>query len=653
MIAKMRKLNLAALSYDRDAVLNALQRTNAVELKEDSQTECEPLTADRGELAARLAAVEEALEVVTAAAEAREKKNFQKDGFSVRYSEFDAALGLRGRAEEVVAQVRALSEEIAAGETEQAKLLRTIAAAEPYRMLDRPVSAFHDTRATFTRLGTLTSSAWEEVRPALDSPLVAYSAQEGGELVLLAVTGHLSVRGEVDSLLGGAAFSACPFSGNKTGAELLGGLEADRDAAQKRTEAAQDALAALSDEIRMLKLYADRVSFELEKADAAAMMHGTERTFFLEAFVPADEEEKVARVLGALPYALWYSFSDPSEDEAVPTLLRNNPVVANFESITNMYSPPNARELDPNTVMGFFYSLFLGFIMADIGYGLLMILGGGALYFRMKGGVKSLAGVFAVGGFFTVFWGSLFNSLFGIAVLPFTVMPDARSSMYHFIGIGIPSVLIVSLLLGAFQLFAGYLCKMAQHVRRGEIADGILDGGVWAVFSLGVELALIGLVEEFHLSVLSTVGGIIAAVCLAVAVCTAGRKEKALGKISKGFGAAYGLVNYFTDVLSYIRLYGLMLTGAVIAQVVSQYSIQFMTSGSALVVLGPILMVAGHLFNLAISLLGAYIHTARLQYVEFFGRFYEGEGELFVPLGSSWRHIEPVADEGKAASQEA
>ena len=127
----------------------------------------------------------------------------------------------------------------------------------------------------------------------------------------------------------------------------------------------------------------------------------------------------------------------------------------------------------------------------------------------------------------------------------------------------------------------------------------------------------------------------------------AGRKEKLLGKFTKGFGAAYGIINYASDILSYARLYGLMLSGAVIAQIISGYAVTgmngstgFLMSGNpALIILGVILLIVGHTFNLAIGLLGAYIHDARLQYVEFYGRFFEGEGELFAPLGSNHKFI--------------
>ena len=153
-------------------------------------------------------------------------------------------------------------------------------------------------------------------------------------------------------------------------------------------------------------------------------------------------------------------------------------------------------------------------------------------------------------------------------------------------------------------------------------------------------MAIVGLLEEAKLPILAKVGGLTAGGALLIAVLTAGRKEKFFGKFTKGFGAAYGVINYASDILSYARLYGLMLSGVVIAQIIAQYSVGFITGGNVLfIALGVLLLVVGNAFNLVMNLLGAYIHDARLQYVEFYGRFYEGNGELFKPLGSEHKYI--------------
>lgn len=646
----MRKLNLVAMSYDRDAVLNALQRTNAVEVKQHAEAAgSTALAAEGEELNSYLFSLEGALELLLSEAESYAKEHklkFEppKDGFEVTYSEFMSAEGYKQEADALVSRVNALSDGKNALKATLSKTERAAQAAQIYSALALPFHAFCGTVHTKTVLGTLPAGMWAGVRAAIgELPLAdLHVFAENADSVLLSVTAHKTVAEEVDQLLRGAGFSPCPFTGEDTGAERYASLTAECARLRDEISLNGKAFYELSAQIGMLKVYCDYVGYRLEKAQLSDKMRGTERTFLLEAYVPKGAEEGVRAALSSVSGAVYLEFSDPAEGETVPTLLRNNKVVENFEAITNMYSPPSSREFDPNAIMSVFYSIFLGFIMADILYGVIMSVGGGLIWWKnraKKSGLKNLAGVFAVGGILSIVWGFLFNSLAGVAVLPFTVMPNAQSDMWSFVGISIPSVLLITLIMGIVQLFAGYVCRMVQCIRWGRVWDGLLDGGVWAVFSLGVEIAVVGLVEEFHLSSLAPVGGIIAAASLAVAVFTAGRKEKLFGKFTKGFGALYGIVSYVSDILSYARLYGLMLSGAVIAEIVSQYAVQFIQTSVPLAIFGIVLMIIGHVFNLAIGLLGAYIHDARLQYVEFYGRFYEGDGELFTPLGSVHNHV--------------
>lgn len=650
-IAEMSKLNLVAMSYDRDKILNALQRTNATEVKLQYEAEnTVALSSDGEQLRAYLSSIENALDCLCAQTEEYNKSNkiksdALKDGFEISYSEFLSAKDKKQEMDALVARINLLynrKKELAA---ELAKLRRTQRAAQIYSAVNVPLNSFRDTQHVKVRLGTVPVAAREDFFKAMEEDkLCACSAINSGEdeVLVLAAAHKSSVR--FDSVLQDFGFSPCPFDGEVSGAELCSSLNERESEIIKQIKAAESDFYALNTNIRQLKIYSDYVSFELEKEELSDKLRATQTTFLLEAYVPAEAEESVKEALDGVTDAVYYEFSQPSEDETPPTLYKNNAVVKNFETITNMYSPVNYREFDPNAVMSLFYSIFLGFIMGDIGYGLLMIIGGGFVYLKNRGrdsGLKRLAGVFAVGGIFAVIWGILFNSLFGIQLefMP-TIMPDAQRDMWSFLGISVPAVLVISLEIGVVQLMAGYICRAWQCWRRGKFADGILDGMVWAVFSVGVGIAVVGLIDEANMPVLATVGGIIAAVCLVIAILTAGRKEKLLGKFTKGFGAAYGIINYVSDVLSYARLYGLMLSGAVIAQIVSQYSVQFITGGNpAFVILGVVLMLVGHVFNLAIGLLGAYIHDARLQYVEFYGRFYEGEGELFSPLGSQHKHV--------------
>ncbi len=666
-IAVMRKLRVAAISYEGDKILDALSKTGAAEIKilEAEENIARPVS-DAAALSSRLEEAEGALKELVASSEryAKEhKKAFkpEKDGFFVTYEEFMNA-EKREEAEALIAEIKRLAAERVRLSASLASLEKTILSLSPYKEFEILFSAFSNTPRLRVFLGTV-----ENVKEELFETLADACVKTEGNTVL--VVALKEAEKETEEFLRGLDFAPCPFLKEAgTGKELYARLNEEKKDLLREIEKIDEAEFALCENIRFLKVYCDRIAYELEKAESVSgKMLATERVILLEAYAPKESEEEISAALSAVTDSAYFDFVEPEEDEMPPTLMRNNGLTKNFEAITNLYSPPNSKEFDPTTVMGIFYSVFLGFIMGDIGYGLFMLIGGGLLWWKNRvkdNGLKRLAAVFAIGGVFAVIWGFLFDSLFGIAILHMRVMPPLLegNTNWHVLGIAIPALLIVALEVGVVQLFAGYVCRAIQCWRRGKIWDGIFDGVVWAVFSIGVGLAIAGLVEELNMIILAYVGGIAAGAMLLAAMLTAGRKEKILGKFTKGFGAAYGVINYASDILSYARLYGLMLSGAVIAEIVSGYALTgyggstgMIVSGNAgLAVLGVVLLLLGHLLNLALSLLGAYIHDARLQYVEFYGRFYEGEGELFSPLGSKHAHvfIVPKAYEAKFAKKD-
>ena len=649
----MSKLNLVALLYERDKILNALQRTRAAEVKTHTVLDnTQVCSSSLSELEERIRVLEGALDYLVRGVSGFISDNKIKDlkiesEYSLSYSEFLQAGEKREQIEGYIARITTLEEQKKELEASLLKSRRLEKTASIYRVLKQPFSILESGTRVIYRLGTIPVQAFEVLEKEQE-PLFYISKlniQENEALVFAAF--HKALDG--DKILQGASFNACPFkegSGESVYKTAVAEIEAATDGLRDNA----DELFKMREFIKPLRIYCDYLKFELEKAALAEKLRATQETFLLEAYVPTESEKVVGEAIDGVTNAAYYEFSKPAEDEIPPTLYLNNAIVSNFETITDMYSPPSSKEFDPNTVMAFFYSLFLGFIMGDVGYGLIMLLGGGALWFKLRskgGGLARLSGVFAVGGIFAIVWGLLFNSIFGIKFGYPAVLPDAREDRWAFMGIQVPSVLIISLELGVVHLFAGYICKTVQCFRRGYIGDGICEGVIWAIFSFGVGIAIAGLVDELDFIELAYGGGIVAAAALVMAMLTAGRKEKFFGKFTKGFGAAYGIINYASDILSYARLYGLMLSGAVIAQIISDYAVSgmngnvgFLFSGNPmLIVLGIFILVVGHAFNFAIGLLGAYIHDARLQYVEFYGRFFEGDGELFAPLGSRHDYV--------------
>ena len=650
----MSKLNLVAISYERDKILNALQRTRAAEVKTHTVLENTQVPeSSLSELEERIRVLEDALDYLVAGVSTFISDNKIKDlkiesEYSITYSEFLESGEKASECEEYISRINALEEQKKELEAALLKSRRLEKTARIYRVADKPFSILESGTRVIYRLGTMPVQSFDALEKAQD-PLfyiTKLNTDENDALVFAAF--HKSLDG--DKILQGASFNACPFK-EGTGESIYNGAVADIEKATAGLRDNADALFQMREFIKPLRIYCDYLKFELEKASLSDKLRATQQTFLLEAYVPTESEKEVGEAIDGVTNAAYYEFTKPAEDEIPPTLYRNNAIISNFETITDMYSPPSSKEFDPSTIMALFYSLFLGFIMGDMGYGLIMLLGGGAIWLKMRakgGGLARLSGVFAVGGIFAIVWGLLFDSLFGISLgMPFK-LPDAQSDMWSFIGIKVPAVLVISMELGVVQLFAGYICKAVQCFRRGEIGDGICDGIIWALFSFGVGLAIAGLVDEFNFIEFAYAGGIIAGASLVMAMLTAGRKEKFFGKFTKGFGAAYGIINYASDILSYARLYGLMLSGAVIAKIISGYAVTGEMSGSVgfifsgdpvLIILGVLILIVGHAFNFAIGLLGAYIHDARLQYVEFYGKFFEGDGELFAPLGSKHNYV--------------
>ena len=657
-IAEMQKLNLVALSYDRDGILNALQRTGAVEVTFPSEVENTTVPiVNLEEGQAKLSSVEAALQALSAEVEKYDKENktssgVLKDGFVVTYEDFISAKDRGEAIEESIAKINALIDERNGYKNELAKLKKELKSSAVYSSLTLPFSAFLGTANTRGRLGTVSATAMDSVLESLSKIELceAQALANADDTTLMFVLSHKSVSEATDGILSTFGFSDCPYQGEETGKDRFERLQAEERSLLAKISENECAVYVMKEEIKPIKIYADALAFELEKETLSEKLRTTASTFLLEGYVPAFMTEKVKEELLKVSSAVYIAFSEPTEEETPPTLLQNGKLVESFEGITNMYSPPHYREFDPNGVMAFFYSLFMGFIIGDMGYGILMSLIGGFIWWKNRNeptGMSRLAGAFACGGVFAVLFGALFNSFFGIAIFGAenTIMPDPQKGMCALVGIEVPSVLVIALVIGIVHLLVGYVCKAVQEFRRGNLLDGIFDGITWAVFSLGAALAIVGLVEfrkypNINLSFLAPIGGITAGVALAIAVFSAARKGKGFGRFTKSFGAAYGIINYASDILSYARLYGLMLSGAVVAQIISSAALGFFAGGNILLILlGVVLLVVGHAFNLVMNLLGAYIHDARLQYVEFYGRFFEGEGELFKPLGSSQKYI--------------
>ena len=380
-------------------------------------------------------------------------------------------------------------------------------------------------------------------------------------------------------------------------------------------------------------------------------------TFVMTGYIPEKDGEKLKKYLFE-KYSAEVEL-EQAEGEDVPVLLKNNPLVAPTEGVLLSYSAPSRFELDPTAVMAIFYYVFFGMMFSDAGYGFVMALACAIaiLKFRnMEEGLKRSVKMFFFCGLSTLFWGLMFGSFFGDAVSVIfntfvgkapPVIPGITTPIWFnpTVGSGPTTLLMFSFLFGIIHLFAGLTLQAVNYIRDGKFIYAIYDDLSWMLVVTGAVFALLstdmlsGMMNGFKLdSVFLTIGGIMAGVGAVIILIFSGRESKnPLKRLLKGAYNLYGATSYLSDILSYSRLLALGLATGVVAGVFNQLGSML---GNSLigVILFIIVFVIGHLLNIGINALGAYVHTNRLQFVEFFGKFYTGGGRDFKPYAVNTKH---------------
>ena len=661
-IVEMTKIKCIGLAYQKEAILNTLHKIGCVEIFATEEKENTVLITnekEKEEITEKYQNTKKTIDFILDIIEKSKEKSYgiadTKDltkNFFVSYDDFISIPNKEIELSYTVYKTGEYADALLSKKTEKIKLNNLCSQLEPYIDLKEKFSDYKDTKTTKVVLGTIKAENIQELKERLKnyplSEIIVYSEKTTS---VIAVISSYSESDKLLSELNELGFNKCLFNFDMTASEKIAEIQNQIGDIEKEEDEIQKCVCDSSVFIKDLKVLCDFYKFRLEKINASENFRCTEKTFILEGYLPTEDKEKVENALKGTTEAIFIEFSKPLETDNPPTLTKNLKLVHQTEFITDMYSVPDYSEKDPNNIVFFFFMLFMGVIMADIGYGLLMIVIGVMLARKIPvdNGAKKLWNVIAIGGVFAIIFGILFNSLFGFAVLPFSILPSPVPSVGG--RNGLMTILLGCLGLGVLQIAVGYLYKGINCFRKGRILDGILDGIVWVIFFIGFILAgfnfLIGyLMPDATLpdniynffNKMTKPGLIMAGGAIVIEALLTGRYEKGFGKFSKGFGAVYGLISIFSDILSYARLFGLMLSGMIIAQTFNNLGIGLMSSSIGLI-FGPIVILLGHVFNIAMGVLGAYIHDSRLQYIEFFSKFYTGEGEPFVPLGSKLDYI--------------
>lgn len=526
---------------------------------------------------------------------------------------------------------------------EQNRLESSIMQLRPWLGLDVPLE-YEAAGSFFYYRGILPSAAnvsdlegeLAENSPASQLDLVSSDGEQHYVTLLV----HNSCREEALSLLKQRGFSQSTLRDAKgTARQWMERQEKEiTDIGRQRQELVA-AIETHRDAHALLEQAIDAYGQEAEEDELLSGLNRTDKTVVLTGWLPEKAAGAVSAVLEK--HGCAYSLDDPQEGENPPTTMENGPLGRPFGAVTEMYGMPAYGSLvDPNPLMAPFYIVFFGFIMCDAVYGLLMILGCWLALKLMKpqGTMKQMITLFFYCGFSTFAAGVLTGGWLGDAI---PLLSEAMTGK----AIAIPPIwfspleepmtmLIFSLAMGAVQIVVGLAISAWRQIKRGQWLDALVDTVSWYLVFGGVALAVLGI----------SVGTWVALAGVAIMLVLGGHDKKGLGKISGGLGKLYGVTGFVSDLLSYSRIMALGLSGAVVASVVNKMGVMG-GGGIGGILLFIVVALIGHTFNLAISLLGAYVHTSRLQYIEFFGRFYEGGGRIMTPLKNKTKYVEIAEEE--------
>ncbi|NLF27261.1 MAG: V-type ATP synthase subunit I [Clostridiales bacterium] len=629
-IVEMKKVRLLALRRDRSRVFRAMQRLGCVHVADggaDVPEEFLPRDLSRLEEAERrIARLDWAIGKI--APFAPEKKGL----FSVKPEKTEddllAAQAAKSDVMEIVNRLEEIERTFADLRSKEAKERAELSKLRPWVPLDVPFERIGGAKNSRSLLVTVPPRDWAALEAGVrelpvEPVLQEISRDRDGVYALIAV--HLSDSEALLDLLRSTGAMEISFSGARgTAAALIEQLEG-------RVKRLSEVRAQLHREIERfgqrtseVKVFRDALSLERSQLEAASKVAETGSAFFLTGWTPADCEEKVRRAIERSATDFDLEFSDPAEDEDFPTLLRNGRFLTPFESVVKLYALPNPRGIDPTFVMAPFFICFFGLMMGDAAYGVIMAVLAALISrkLRGKGGLGAIVAVLVSGSISTIVWGALLGGWFGI---------EDVKPLIGFTPMGEPiKMMVLCLGLGAVQILTGIGVAMYMNFKRGQVLDGLLDQGLWFVLFGGLGLLFVN----------PEIGKILAIIGAAGIFLTAGRKRKKLfSKFTGGFNALYGISGYISDLLSYARLFGMGLATGVIAMVMNNVAGMLM-KGVVGTILGIVVLLVGHTFNIAINVLGAYVHTCRLQYIEFFGKFFEDGGKPFTPLGTEGKYVD-------------
>ncbi len=658
-IVKMKRLRLIALRSEQDELLSQLLHLGCVEVSETEQRLSDPeWAALLSRETSGLGDAKAQANAMTAALEALQKYAPAKTGLFVKRSPISEREFLdpapRLQAVEIASQINRSVQTLAQIQSQENRAAAAKASLRPWVPLHFPLEKSETEAVRLSCITFPSATDLDKPRQALAqeaplSELIFSSSDE--ELHYCLLLCHKEEYPQAMEALKPFSVSAAAlkeFTG--TAEENIAAIDAELEKLQQEREQAIQSIAALADWREQLQITSDWANQELAKETVREQMLTDGTVVFLEGWVSTakaqegpSRAEQLVETLGRFTCA--YDLSDPEEEDTPPTQLENPKWMYGINMVTEMYSMPAYRGIDPNPLIFFWFVFFFGFMFADVAYGLI-ILAISLAVTKIYHPKKTMGKMFHLGiwlGISTAFCGFFVGGFFGNAleVIFENFVPGGTAAMPGWLAafcngivvnpIGDPmTVLIIAIAIGCVHLIMGQCIHIYMGFRDGNGVDALLDVVPWWVLFAGIAVLALG------------GGWILLVVGILALVCTQGRHAKSFfGKVGGGLKSLYDITSWLSDVLSYARLMALMLATSVIAMV-------FNTLGTlpsnmiAKTILFVVVFLIGHVFNIAVNLIGTYVHAARLQYLEYFNKFYVGDGIPFSPLEYDTKYVDVI-----------
>ncbi|MFZ5354734.1 MAG: V-type ATP synthase subunit I [Bacillota bacterium] len=636
-IIKMKKATIIALQSEKEKIIKALQDFGGLHMTdteenmskyEDIKLVQDDAAEEVNQLEAKLSQVKYSLEFI---------KRFgivKKPMFSpkIQLSEenYTSHLIDEQKLNQIYNDCREIDIRFSELKNREAKLNNMISQLSYWKELNVNLEEIKNTRYTNMSIGFVASKYAEEFKNALNAADAKVFVQEvsmGKENTYFFLVYHSELEDGIVLLMKQYGWSRVVFN-DMTGTpadnikrlyEEIGEIEEMRAGIEEKGK-------ALVANTEYLEILSDILTIEKDKKSVVNNFLKTEKTFVLSGWVPESSVDEMTKQMNKVTDNYSLSLEEAKDDEIYPTLLDNPSLAQPVEFITDQYSVPSSRGIDPNVIMAPFFISFFGMMVSDAVYGLFIAAISAAIMIKVKpqGNFKKMIGLMVLGGLSTALWGALFGGWLGGMISIKAILFDPLKEPFMMIGLCVG--------MGILHLFVGMGLQAYKSIRNGNVLDAVFDQGFWYLFLIGLLM--------LALPATSAIGKYMAIAGAAGLILTQGRSEKNIIKrLLSGVLSLYNVTGFLGDALSYLRLFALGLATGVIGTVIN--SMAFMMGGSIIGYFFMIIvLIVGHTFNIGINVLGAYVHSSRLQYVEFFSKFYEGDGIAYNPFRIKTKYIE-------------